>query len=633
MRQFLNQLFKVFLSLFYLSIFFNTNAQTYHPNAIKKIIEGASPDSIGVHQLNNLSEILADKDAEQSLQLAKKALELAETLQLKRHKGIALNHICIAYYRKGDFTNAFTFGIKALRWNESIFYPPQIALAYKNIGAVYHSQFNYKLAIEFLKKALDIQTKLHNKKEVGRALNNIASSALDNRDTSLAKAYILSSLAHNKALKDYYQLALAYRTAGDIADHMRQIDSAEFFYKSALLMAQKANSDFMKEASLYRLAKLCYNRKAFTMSIRYSNEALVFSKKLGAKSETAEIYKLESLALEGIGDYKKALFAHKEFSNLYSLMHQEKKIKQLAEMEAEFGLELKQEQINNLEIEKAGRVVQQNRYTVLIFCLAMMMIAVLIMLFIIWRKDKSKQAINTELNEQKKSLEEILVLKDKIFSIISHDLRGPIASLSAVLPMLEPESLDYDSYAALKNNLSKQVKSLNLTLENLLIWARTQMKGKTLPNKKPLMLGELVDRNMDILLSMADQKQIQLTNSIPENCIVFADMHQLDIIIRNLLLNAVKFTNKGGFVIAKSVENNETIVLTITDNGIGMSEIQVSQLFQLKTHFTTQGTRNEKGIGLGLLVCAEYANDNNCILKVESEQGEGTIISLILPKA
>ncbi len=633
MRHSPKQLYLVILCLFYLSIFLNINAQSYLPNEIAKIIRLASRDSAGIHQLNTLSELLADKNADQSLQLAKKALEIGSATYQVQGKGIALNNISIAYYRKGDFTNAFDFGIQALKWNESIDYCPQIAIAYKNIGAVYHSQANYTLAINFLKKALDIQIYLNDKKEIGRSLNNLASCALRDSNPDLATKYIRNAITHNKALQDPYQLALTYRTAGDIADYKNQIDSVEFFYQSSLLMAKKANSAFLQETNLYRLAKLSYQKKAFEPALSYLTEALSLSKQLGATSETAEIYQLESKVLEAVGDYKKALYAQKEFGRLSGLMFQEKKCSQLAKLEAEMGADLKQEQINSLQSERELSILNENKYTVLSFCLVMLVIAVLIMLFVIWRKEKLNRLINKELNEQKKSLEEILLLKDKIFSIISHDLRGPIASLSAVLPMLEPESLDYESYAALKNNLVKQVKSLNLTLENLLIWARTQMKGKTLPDKKPVLLRELVERNMDIVMSMAEQKKIRLINEVAENCIALADIHHIDIIIRNLLLNAVKFTNQSGFVLAKATQDSTNIFLTITDNGIGMSKTQVDLLFQLKTHFTTQGTKNEKGTGLGLLVCSEYAQANDCILKIESEPGEGTIISLILPKA
>ncbi len=632
MRPSPKQFILAFLSLVHLSIFLNINAQTYLPDQLSKIIRNVSKDSVGIHQLNSLAEILADKNADQSLQLAKKALEIAESTYQVQGKGIALNNISTAYYRKGDFSNAFDFGIQALKWNETIDYCPQIAMAFKNIGAVYHSQANYTLAINFIKKALEIQIYLKDKKEIGRCLNNLASCALKDSNQDLATKYIGRALAHNKELKDFYQLALTYRTAGDIADYKKQIDSSEYFYRSALLMAKKANSIFMQETSLYRLAKLNYQKKAFEPALRYLNEALILSKKIGTGSETAEINQLESLILEAVGDYKKALFAQREYSRTIGLLFQEKKYEKLAEKEAEIGADLKQEQINTLQREREISIVNENRQTVLIFCSVMLLVAVLIMLFVIWRKEKLNQLINKELIEQQKSLEQLLVLKDKIFSIISHDLRGPIASLSAVLPMLEPESLDYDSYAALKNNLVKQVKSLNLTLENLLIWARTQMKGKTLPDKKPFLLREVVGRNMDVLISMAKQKEIELSNDVAEKCVAFADIHHIDIIIRNLLLNALKFTNQGGFVITKTTEDEAHIFLTVTDNGIGMSKERINQLFQLKTHFTTQGTRNEKGTGLGLLVCSEYAQANNCILKVESEPGEGTIITLILPK-
>lgn len=545
---------------------------------------------------------------------------------------MALNNISIAYFRKGDFSNAFEFATKALKWNDSIQYLPQIAIAYKNIGIVYHSQFNYKLAIVYLTKALNLQNKLGNKIEVGRALNNIAATAIEDHNLPIAKAYISRALLHNKQLKDYYQLALSYRNAGGIAEYEQKKDSAFYYFNLALFAAEKGNSAFLQETVLLRIGQLYLRNKQFDKAIQFLNNALTLSISLDAKNETALIHHLKAQALEGQGNYKIALFEQRESGRLKEELNEEKKRNKLAAMQAEFGSDRKQIEINSLQLERIKSEKKEMLQTSLNISLAISAFIIGIMLFIIWRKNKIILGINKQLTTQKQALEEMLLLKDKIFSIISHDLRGPIASLGAVLPMLDPNSIDYTSYAALKNNLSKQVQSLNLTLENLLVWARNQMKGPSIPDKKPVHLHQLVDRNIDILLSMADQKKIQFTNAVPENCIAFLDLQHMDIILRNLLLNALKFTFENGFIIVKAVEEENNIILTITDNGIGMTKEQLGKLFQLKTHFTSQGTKNEKGTGLGLLICSEYASANNCLLKVESEKGEGTIISLILPK-
>jgi signal transduction histidine kinase len=251
---------------------------------------------------------------------------------------------------------------------------------------------------------------------------------------------------------------------------------------------------------------------------------------------------------------------------------------------------------------------------------------------VIWRKNKYKRTINTQLTSQKQILEESSVLKDKIFSIISHDLRSPIASLSAVLPLLDRNSLDEEVFNTIKKNISKQLSSLNFTLDNLLLWAKTQWKGGTPPNTISFTIAGIIENNIELLKPIAANKKIMLTATIDPDIHVWADKQQIDIIIRNLILNAIKFTNEKGLVVVNAKEMDDIVCITISDNGVGMTVDQLANLFQFKTHFTTPGTQKEKGTGLGLLLCKEYALLNNGDISLQTEPGEGTIVSLTLPK-
>jgi signal transduction histidine kinase len=269
--------------------------------------------------------------------------------------------------------------------------------------------------------------------------------------------------------------------------------------------------------------------------------------------------------------------------------------------------------------------------TLLNFSLLITTLATTTMMLAIWKKYKYKTATNLQLQTQKKELEEILLSKDKIFSIISHDLRSPIASLNAVLPMLDPALLDHETYQELKTNLSKQLQNLNFVLDNLLVWSRLRMNGITQPDLKEVNLKKQAEISIAFLTGLAEQKKITITNQIDPSLIINADPQHFDIIVRNIILNAIKFTNENGYINMLSKTDNGKITIGIADNGIGMNPEQINRLFQLKTHFTSLGTKKEKGTGLGLLICAEYAALNKWSIKVESEIGKGTVFSLILP--
>jgi len=283
-----------------------------------------------------------------------------------------------------------------------------------------------------------------------------------------------------------------------------------------------------------------------------------------------------------------------------------------------------------LALETEKKQLSFQTYLNISFFITILVIAV--MLIIIWRKNKFIKENNLLLTEQKQKLEESSFLKDKIFSIISHDLKSPIAALTSVLSLLDQQNIDQDLFNTIKKGLGKQLSSLNFTLDNLLFWARSQMKGDTKPIFVQFDITELVEQNCMLLQALAEQKSIQLVCGKKGDFTVLADKQQIDIIIRNLLLNAIKFTRENGLIEVHAAKTATHIVITITDNGIGMSKEQVGKLFNLKTHFSTPGTQKEKGTGLGLLICAEFAAVNKGKLIVESELGEGTSISLLLPK-
>ena len=164
--------------------------------------------------------------------------------------------------------------------------------------------------------------------------------------------------------------------------------------------------------------------------------------------------------------------------------------------------------------------------------------------------------------------------------------------------MLDPDTLGKESYRELKDKLTLQVQNLHYVLDNLLIWSRSRMKGISGIENTRFQLKKQADFSVNLLKALTQQKEINIVNQIAEDLHYTADSQHFDIIIRNLLLNAIKFTPVKGIITLSSEEDNNNIRISVTDNGIGMTQDQVGRLFQLKTHFTTPGTQKEKGTGL-----------------------------------
>ncbi|WP_439505338.1 tetratricopeptide repeat-containing sensor histidine kinase [Sediminibacterium sp.] len=628
--------YKKILILVWIKIFFctisNLSAQSFAKDSIENLIAKKGSAIERIQFLNTLGEQLADKNTHLATDFANRALIESEKINLPKEKGKALNNLAWIKYRKGDFSAAFEYSTKALKWNDSIQNLPQLASSYRCLASVYNSQGNIQKSIDFFLKDLALHSQLQDQKSIGRALNNLSFTFIRGNLLDSAKIYTAKAISFNQKLKDYYLIAFAYRNAGDLAEIRKMKDSAISLFERSFYNAKKANSIQMQLTALYRIGRVLNNEKKYAESMLYLEKARDLGIIMGAKSETALIYSLLADAYEGIGNYQEAYKVQKRVSQLNDSLYQERSRSKLAEMQAEFEAEKKETEINQLKHEKEQQIASNQKKTLLNFSLLITLVVIILMTFVIWRKNKYKTATNLLLRSQKKELEETILLKDKVFSIISHDLRSPIASLNAVLPMLDPETLDHETYQELKNNLSKQLQNLNYVLDNLLIWSRSQMNGVAQPDLKEINLQKQAGISIALLTGLAEQKKITIINEIESTLKFKADPQHFDVIIRNIILNGIKFTNEKGTIKLFSKMENDQIAICIEDNGIGMNPDQVNRLFQLKTHFTTLGTQKEKGTGLGLLICAEYAAINNWSIKVNSEIGRGTVFSLILSK-
>jgi ligand-binding sensor domain-containing protein/signal transduction histidine kinase len=235
-----------------------------------------------------------------------------------------------------------------------------------------------------------------------------------------------------------------------------------------------------------------------------------------------------------------------------------------------------------------------------------------------------------EIQSQAERLQELNTTKDKLFSIIAHDLRGPLNSLQGIMSLLDPKILTSEDLAGMKSNLSARIESIAGVMDNLLQWAKSQMKGERV---KPEMvkLENVMQEMMKLFTPLADSKNVTLTNSVHAGLLAFADINQLRAILRNLISNAIKFTPEGGRVEVAAAGNQQTVTISVTDTGIGISPEKASGLFSITTNVSTTGTAGETGVGLGLLLVKEFAEKNKGRVWVESNKEAGTTFHVSLP--
>ncbi len=248
---------------------------------------------------------------------------------------------------------------------------------------------------------------------------------------------------------------------------------------------------------------------------------------------------------------------------------------------------------------------------------------------LVHERTRDIQYQNQAIIVQKEELKQLNTVKNKLLSVISHDLRGPIAAVSGLLGLLKSGHLNYEELITQSNRLNNEVHSLTYLLDNLLSWSKTQMHGIKL-KKENVALKKIVDENLKTTLPMSEQKQIKVDNHVPEDCYVQTDVNFLGLVIRNLVVNAIKFTHEKGQIYLVAENQDGNVLISVNDNGVGMTKEDLEKLFDTKSHYSKMGTANEAGTGIGLLLCKEFIELEGGKIWAESKKGKGSSFKFIL---
>ncbi len=256
------------------------------------------------------------------------------------------------------------------------------------------------------------------------------------------------------------------------------------------------------------------------------------------------------------------------------------------------------------------------------FGLVFVFVALYFMKFEIWKFEKS-------IRQKKEELKKLNAVKDKVFSVISHDLRSPIGSMILLLREISEASMTVDEFNEHLPDLLANMEQTSDLLDNLLAWARSQIRESALVANE-ISLHGLTDQTIRFLERMADAKNIRLINEVTIGCSAYADEGSIKIVLRNLVMNAIKFTGSGGVVRVKSDVTGPYVKVMVEDNGIGIP-LDKQQLLFGESYYTSSGTNKEAGSGLGLLICQDLVEKNGGSLLFTSEPGNGTVFSFSLP--
>ena len=506
-----------------------------------------------------------------------------------------------------------------------------------NIGLIYQDWELYEDAIKWHKDALEIALIIDKKDAVSYSYSNIAlcSENLNELDTALKYHFIayktLLAVDENSRSNSYFMSNL-----GSVYFKMNKLDSSLHYYKKSLFYADEINSKNRVATAKYNLGKTYIALNQFVLADKYIHESLSLSQ----QNDYSDLIKNNLFALAEIeeqrGNSKQAYGYFKNASSLKDSIFNKDKMAKFTDLQIKYNFEkqLKENLLlkKNNEIQEV--IIHQNRMVNTIIIIGGILI--LVVLFFITRSRHTFKKLSIKLEKSEKELLKANADKDKFFTIIAHDLKSPFNSIIGFSEVLKNDyqSLDENEKRSMINSIGRSANTTYKLLENLLIWSSNET-GKIQFTPHKVDLFEVVEGGLSINQISADSKSISLINNIKSPTLAMADLDMINTIFRNLISNAVKFTGENGMVSINSeefeVDGIKKLKISVSDNGIGMQKDDIEKLFSLTENITTSGTHDEKGTGLGLVLCKEFVNKHNGEIWVDSKVGMGSTFYFTLP--
>ncbi len=467
-----------------------------------------------------------------------------------------------------------------------------IALCLDQLGLINFEQDKLPEAKPFIQRSLKIYQDENSNYGVSNALKNLGKIEYALGNFTIAKKLLLQSLTYKRNTQDALGIPGIYEYLGLI--HLAEgnwqtgIDSLKIGLEAAILNEQR-----QIQFNIYgRLAQACEDH--------------------GNLEEALKFYKLQ-FELQDLITTNPIRFKLPELHAIYEMEQTRIQIKDLE----------RQNQVKELRISRQ-RTIQLALFTGGLF-LALFLALVLYL----YRGNKRMLAI---VDSQNSELEGLVATRDKLFSLISHDLRGPIGNLMTYSEvMLEAhENLDREEIQSMLASISTMSANIYQLLDNLLNWAHSQANQLKIEKQK-ISLAEVIQENADLVDPIAKNKNLDIAVDIPETIVVNIDRNTMSTVFRNLLSNAVKFSHRGGRIEVSGKILDGSVQVEIRDSGIGMGNEVRNNLFNMASMRSETGTEGEKGSGLGLILCNEFVSKNGGKLLVDSIDGSGTTFTIVLP--
>ncbi|GAA0880227.1 hypothetical protein GCM10009119_31970 [Algoriphagus jejuensis] len=621
-------------------------SQEANVDSLKAILPGKTGKE-RIDVLNQLATSLRESLQDEALTYSLEVDSLTEHIADPLAKSRALENISWIYYRRGQWQKSFDFAETA--YEIAILNDDQLQAArlMNNLGALYYEQQNYQMAITQFKRGYQLATQVQDLSTRIRSLNNVALNFIQTDQLDSALNYAKRAVSLNENAGSPYLTSFAHRVIGDVFLARGNYDSAQVLYQNSLEMARGQGVKSFEAGVLHRLGnayllegQLDKAEELLLYSVRLCEENSFLDELSKSCRHLASLYEIK-------GNIQQAYLYQSRFLELNDQLQNKANRDRLSLLQNMFQSNLNESELELLKSQnenQAYRLETSKRY-IIFFAITAALIGVLVLRM--YFLNKSVRLINSDLRlQQQKIAEQNLALenqsqqlkamndtKNKLFSILGHDLRGPIAQVKSVVDMFLAGYLEREEFDELIQVLNKDIDSVNFTLINTLKWSMSQMEGFHV-HPSVFDLSKVVENSLQLLQPSFNEKKLTVFNHMGSKVEVYADQDLIEVVVRNILNNAMKFSNFEDSVTIYSDSDKETIYWCVQDQGVGMDEEQIALILSDSYALTKSrpGTNREKGSGLGLQLTKEFVRRCGGTISIESHPGHGTKFCVQLPR-
>jgi signal transduction histidine kinase len=669
-------------------LYISGSSQTKMPeiDSLERLLESKT-DSARVHIMLVIGSEYEHSDLKSAESFFRKALSLSDSLNYLEGKARSLKHLADLKIATSEYKEAYNYVSSAMEYfktladmegvascylslsfinNRIADYPKALeqasnslilyrkagsldgmALAYNNLGNIYDNMSNYKQSLRYYHKALEIHSSANNKIGLARVYINLSIIYNKTNKPGEAEELLNKAIEIGEETKDKRLLAIAYGNMGLMRENAGNYPDALEYYKLSLELKTELEDRHSIMISEINIGNTYLKMNQTDQALQHINKAVEIGNLLNAKRELIDAYSIQAQLYERRGNFSNAYAALKMKTALNDSIFGTAQLKHMADVD-------RKNEINQLESEnqilRQKSIIDQlklenNRFIRYYLLIGLSFAIVLIGLLIYQSGERRKSArrldeVNKQLiktNKQLKRSESALAesnhAKDKFFSIISHDLRNPLASMVSFVRIMKRDyaTLEQHERDALIEEFEKIVNRTGNLLENLLMWSRSQT-GRLNITPEKFKARNILDENAELHETLLRTKKIRISIEVEnDNTEVFADKNMISTVVRNLLSNSIKFTPAGGKIELGFKHSGKNCVFHIKDSGIGINADKIPSLFSLGEVYVRTGTANEKGSGLGLVLCKEFVEKNHGEIWLESKTGEGTTFYFSVP--